>query len=161
MKTYYCRNGESVLVSPDNKNPNLLIVLYKNRRYFRPKSCIGITLFKENPLTVCINSRLLLVDLSTGESSAVKIIAAHHTTKYIGMGGSYYGARTEKEGDMRAGRLSGNIILITDDSPIGKAAMGKRRGDCINVIAGDNCTAYRIERIDNSFMMERRHRCSR
>ena len=74
------------------------------------------------------------------------------SSPYTGMGVSYYGAHTEVVSDSRAGEHDGNLIMITKNSPIGKAVLGRKQSDVIKVIVGANSINYKIEKLDNSYM---------
>lgn len=48
---------------------------------------------------------------------------------------------------VEAGVLEGDVPHISDESPMGKALMGAKVGDQIDVVTGDTTTRYKVQKI--------------
>lgn len=140
MLKYYCLDGQAAFVRdcPDNKDN--IIIRYKGKEYVRPQNIIGKKLFKNKQLaSVHVGDYVLAVDFSTGEKNTFFLCESHIEKRYVGMGGSFYGARVQLTEVSDGGKVDNdNSIYVSDASPIGRAFLGHFIGDRVYVELPDN-----------------------
>ncbi len=143
MMKYYCLDGQTAFVRDCPENINNIIIRYKGREYIRPKSIIGKKLFKNKQLaSVHIGDFVLAADLATGEKNTFFLCENHIEKRYVGMGGSFYGAKVLLAEDSDGGKIDAdNTVFVSEASPIGKAFLGHFIGDTVCVELPDNETA--------------------
>lgn len=88
--------------------------------------------FSNSDRVIDLNSVFYVVNLADGKDMKVKLVSAEYDYRYIGAGGAYYGAITQRTVTPTAGSmLTDGTLLITPECELGRFAMGKKVHDKI------------------------------
>ena len=141
MKRYYCKNGECVYVTDIDGEPDNICVEYQGKKYKRPRSIIGKTLFPPDYRKNRVKFESVVDVKREGVDEAflrLFVAKTEFINEYHGMGGSYYGAKvTRKRVISDDCKLPKDRTVITAGSPLGKAMMGKKVGDVVTIETPD------------------------
>ena len=98
-----------------------------------------------NDLQVKEGYAVTLMDCETGEIMRHKIVSSYDTARYTTMG-------YRKKNYVEFSRVSDadGIESISNESPLGKAIIGKQAGDVVRIRIDDTVSVYRIMHVSDS-----------
>ena len=98
-----------------------------------------------NDLQVKVGYVVTLLNCETGEMMRHKILSSYDTARYATMG-----YRTKKYVEFTRISDADGIESISDESPLGKAIIGKQAGDAVRIKIDDIVSVYRIMHVSDS-----------
>lgn len=107
--------------------------------------------YSDSQSIIGVNSTFTVKDLHNGTERKFKLVSPNIEYRYIGAGGAYYGARTERITDTTAGTiLTDGTMQASVEGALGQAALGKRVRDIFEYQVGNTHCKYVIIDVDQS-----------